>query len=546
MICLNQYREPVDLEENPFTMPTTVILEPNDKEDVVYDQLSARYAKLIEQWQAEERDRFYKRETRYENDHEEPTFPILICRSEQSKRVKPEVVLLDGRRALLLDSNRIQTQCGIQEIMSLELAQGLRRRPGHTRFCPTCKGKHLPPPPAPPMKHTPVSSTIPCIKCQADLRSASYWDDSDTLVCRHCAKRYTRPLHGLTSTETSANESAISDWLLSNHTEAEAQADYREAEPHGEAQDSDTHDSLDLETDVEPDTEGTDQIEDADSGDISIFDDPITMSEVPETTPLNLDELHQILHLVQHPEARHANTDHPIIVQQLIALAEHRMTNGARNQEFQEIFRAVVSEEISHLSDLLHEPAYQLFQMSRSPIRQTLLDRALQSRDNPATRMAVWAAAGRLIKECNLPWLSQFSQSRPDLPKTKEERIRCFLAMHAEDKARVQPIVDWLLSLGPEDLSILAGDPESTHPFLHHPDPSVFETTDTLMTGLIAYLANDLQRFREKKAGCRLKASDHGLAVESLHAIAIQRGLMPAPPAAPTSSAASPTLEAAI
>ena len=58
------------------------------------------------------------------------------------------------------------------------------------------------------------------------------------------------------------------------------------------------------------------------------------------------------------------------------------------------------------------------------------------------------------------------------------------------------------------------------------------------MTGLIAYLANDLQRFREKKAGCRFKASDHGLAVESLHAIAIQRGLMPTPPATTVSPAA--------
>lgn len=537
MICLNQYREPIDLEDSPFRMPTTVILEPHDKEDVVYDKLSARYAKLIEQWQEEERDRFYKRETRYENDHEEPAFPILICRWEQSKRVKPEVVLLDGRRAVLLDSNRIQTQCGIQVIMSLELAQGLRRQPGHTRFCPSCKGKHLPPLSATSLKLTPVSSTIPCTKCQADLRSASYWDDSDTLVCRHCAQRYARPLHGLTSTETSANESAISDWVLSSQPTADLPVDSSDSESRAGSQDPDDHEDLEIEQDPGQDPEDL-GLTTEEPRDPSMYDDPVTMSEVPETTPLNLDELHQVLQLVQHPEARHASTNHPIIVQQLIALAEHRMTDEASDQEFQETFRAVVSEEISHLSDLLHEPAYQLFQMSRSPMRQTLLDRALQAKDNPTTRMAVWAAAGRLLKECNLPWLNHFSLSPQDLPKSKDERIHHFLTLHAEDKARVQPIVDWLLSLGPEDLSILAGDPESTHPFLHHPDPSVFETTDSLMTGLIAYLANDLQRFREKKAGCRLKASDHGLAVESLHAIAIQRGLMPAPPATTVSPAA--------
>jgi len=537
MICLNQYREPIDLEDSPYRMPTTVILEPHDKEDVVYDKLSARYAKLIEQWQEEERDRFYKRETRYESDHEEPAFPILICRSEQSRRVKPEILLLDGRRAVLLDANRIQTQCGIQVIMSLELAQGLRRQPGHTRFCPSCKGKHLPPLSTTPITLTPVSSTIPCTKCQADLRSASYWDDSDTLVCRHCAQRYTRPLHGLTSTETSANESAISDWVLSNQPTSDLDEDSSNSESRADSQDQIEHEDLEIERDPGQDSEDL-GFTTEEPRDPSMYDDPVTMGEVPETTPLNLDELHQVLHLVQHPEARHTSTQHPIIVQQLIALAEHRMSDEASDQEFQETFRAVVSEEISHLSDLLHEPAYQLFQMSRSPMRQTLLDRALQAKDNPMTRMAVWAAAGRLLKECNLPWLNSFRFSQQELPKTKDARIHHSLTMHEEDKARVQPIVDWLLSLGPEDLSILAGDPESTHPFLHHPDPSVFETTDSLMTGLIAYLANDLQRFREKMAGCRLKASDHGLAVESLQAIAIQRGLLPAPPAPTVSPAA--------
>jgi hypothetical protein len=523
----------MDLDESPFALPTTVIMEPSDKEEVVIDQLSLRYAKLIEQWQQEERQRFYSRETRYESEHPEPVFPILVCRSEHSTHARPEVVLLDGRRAKLLDGHRIQTQCGIQEIMTMEVAQGLRKRPGHTRQCPSCGGKHLPehrsrPAPVP---HT--SLAIPCTKCQADLRSSSYWDDTDTLVCRCCAKRYTRPLDGLTTTEQSSNEQAITDWLTT-HAVADA-SDVSGPETGTGLSDSDEVDSDAFDTDGE--TEEHAALDGADTEDVSPFDDPVNMDEVPETTPLDMEELQQIFHLVNHPEQR-GTVQHPIVVQQLIALAERRMVDVDSDAEFKEVFGKVVSEEISHLSDLLHEPAYHLFQMSHSPMRQTLLDRALQQKDNPATRMAVWAAAGRLLKECNLPWLRQFTVNRQEIPKTREGRIQFFLELHEREKTQVQPIVDWLLSLSPEDLSILAGDPDSTHPFLHHPDPSVFEETDRLMTGLVAYLANELQRFREKKAGCRLKASDHGLAVESLQAIAIQHGLMPAPQAPPSQAAA--------
>jgi hypothetical protein len=162
-------------------------------------------------------------------------------------------------------------------------------------------------------------------------------------------------------------------------------------------------------------------------------------------------------------------------------------------------------------------------------MRQALIDQALQQKDNPDTRMAVWAAAGRLVKECQLPWLSSFSINTTAMPHNREARTQFLLDQQAQAKANVQPIIEWLLLLSPEDLAILAGDPESTHPFLHRPDPSVFEGTDTLMAGLITYLANGLQRFREKRTGCRVKAADHGLAVETLHAIAIQSGQLPAP-----------------
>lgn len=518
MICLDEFREPMNLDDSPYAMPTTVILEPSDKEELVLDQLSLRFTKLIDDWQSHERDRFYTRETRYDTERPEPSFPILVCHAKRSLRARPEIILLDGRRATMLDHNRIQTQCGIQEIMTLERARGLRKRPGHTRRCPSCGGKHLPDQPTQKADPRPSADTIPCQKCQADLRSSSYFSDPVTIVCRCCGMNYHHKQATLTQTEMDNNAQVIEEWLhLNPHEEA----------PEAESDDSLVEESsLDDELDPERDTLGL--AEHTESEDVSPYDDPITVNDLPETTPLNMEELEQIFHLLNHPEERLTNTDHPLVVQHLIAVAEHRMTDFNNHEEFKDIFGKVVSEEVSSLSDLLHEPAYQLFQMAHSPLRQSLIDVAVQQKDNPDTRMAVWAAAGRLVQECQLPWMTSFAINRSHLPFKQDARTKFLLDQQTLAKANVQPIVEWLLQLTPDDLAILAGDPESTHPFLHHPNPSVFEGTDTLMTGLINYLANGLQRFREKHTGCRVKAADHGLAVETLHAIAIQSGQLPA------------------
>ncbi|MBU6435794.1 MAG: hypothetical protein KJS98_21000, partial [Nitrospirae bacterium] len=200
----------------------------------------------------------------------------------------------------------------------------------------------------------------------------------------------------------------------------------------------------------------------------------------------------------------------------------------------------VVAEEVGHLGDLLHDPACQLFKASCSPLRQELLDRAIQQHDTPDTRMAIWAAVGRLLNDTNVQWLKDYRAAARDarIPSDRKARAQFWKSLQQAKKHEVEPIIDWFLSLSKEDLAILAGDPESSHPFVHHPDPEVFQSTDTLLAPLIRFFANELQRFRQKQTGCTLLASDYGIAEESLRQIAIQSGQLPGPPAPPTQAVA--------
>ena len=51
MECYNQYNEPIDLESEPFTMPTRVVLDLRDNEDLVMETLQTRYDRIIDSWQ---------------------------------------------------------------------------------------------------------------------------------------------------------------------------------------------------------------------------------------------------------------------------------------------------------------------------------------------------------------------------------------------------------------------------------------------------------------------------------------------------------------
>lgn len=530
MEYLNPFNEPIDPETDYFTMPTRVILEPGENEAAVLENLEHRYARLIDEWAHQELEQYQSRETRYEHEHEQPSFPILVRTIHHSTRSRPEVVLPDGRRAILLDGQRVQLKCGIQEILLLRDLPQTRRTSSGTRLCPGCGGKHLADRPASPARPVNTPTVIPCKKCQSNLASSSYWDGPDTLVCLHCGTRVARPLAQLSQEESAANDSAIAQLLATDDAVLPSET-------------SDVDDDIDATFDLEQ-TE-SDDVADAIASDdaaeiLSPFDDAYSVDSAPETTPLDVTEFLEIQALLDIPSERWNPERHSIVIQQLLAITESRLSNPQDDTEFQDAFRRVVAEEVGHLGDLLHDPACQLFKASCSPLRQELLDRAIQQHDTPETRMAIWAAAGRLLNETNVAWLKDYRAAARDarIPSGRTERTQFWKALQQAKKHEVQPIIDWFLSLSKEDLAILAGDPESSHPFVHHPDPEVFQSTDTLLAPLIRFFANELQRFRQKQTGCTLLAGDYGIAEASLRQIAIQSGQLPAPPAPPTQAAA--------
>ena len=529
MEYLNPFNEPIDPETDYFTMPTRVILDPGENEAAVLDRLEQRYARLIEEWAHHELEQYQSRETRYEHDHEQPSFPIVVRTLHHSTRPRPEVVLPDGLRAILLDGQRVQLHCGIQDILLLRDLPQIRRTPSGTRLCPSCGGKHLADRPASPARRLDAPTVIPCKKCQSNLASSSYWDGPDTLVCLHCGTRVARPLAHLSQEEAAANDSAIAQLLATDEVVVSSET----------PDDDDAETAFDLEQTEQDDPAHTIASED-DAEILSPFDDHYSVDSAPETTPLDVTELLEIQALLDTPSERWNPERHSIVIQQLLAMTQSRLDHPQDDAQFQEVFRRVVAEEVGHLGDLLHDPACQLFKASRSPLRQELLDRAIQHHDTPDTRMAIWAAAGRLLNETNVLWLKDFRAAARDarIPSGRTERAQFWKALQQAKKHEVRPIIDWFLSLRKEDLAILVGDPESSHPLVHHPDPEVFQSTDTLLAPLTRFLANELQRFRQKQTGCALLAGDYGIAEASLRQIAIQSGQLPAPPAPPHQGAA--------
>jgi hypothetical protein len=145
-------------------------------------------------------------------------------------------------------------------------------------------------------------------------------------------------------------------------------------------------------------------------------------------------------------------------------------------------------------------------------MRQAMLNQALQELDNPANRMALWAAASRLLLKS------------PEYITSDE----------------ADAIAHWLSTLEQEDIVLMAGDPESPNPFLAAPPADWFLKTDRLLTPLIQILGEKLRRFRSKEAGCRIVAKDHHLSEEALRHVAQLLGYLPASPTH-TSSTAIPS-----
>lgn len=524
MECFDDSGNEFDLYERPYAMPAKVVLDINECPEDVLPTLQDRYAKLVDEFAAQELSRHYSRETRYEDGMAEPTFPIVTRQPSTSTQPRTTVVLPDGRKAILLDQQRIQTLCGIQTIMRLSEARQLRTPRKGSRRCPRCHGKHLPNTGTTPVASSTVRPTIACPKCQANLRSSSYWDGGDTLVCIPCGKRLFRPLIKLTREEEDANDLALL------HTPV--------MEPLAAVDPSD--EESDVLGDEMDDLDQADPLTESNEDHVSPFDEDISIDVLPETTPIDADELAEIQAMLADPSRRLAATGHSTVIQQLLAMTTARLENSVDHESFKTVFAEVVSEEIGQLGDLIHSPACHLFKSSKSPLRQGLIDQAIQQTDNANRRMAIWAAAGRLLTESNSAWLKDFhAEVDPaSVPQQKKARGEFWRQMRASRKAQVQPIVDWLLSLSREDLALLAGDPETTHPFVHHPDPEVFQETDPLLNPLIQFLANELQRFRQKESGCQLLAGDYGLDVDTLKAIARQTGQLPPVAQVPTAHAA--------
>src|SRR5215831_1486823 len=334
MEYLNPFNEPIDPESDYFTMPTRVILDPQEDEAAVLESLDKRYARLIEEWAHQELESYQSRETRYEHDHEQPTFPIVLRTIHQSTQPRPTVVLPDGRRAILLDGQRVQTQCGIEEILLLRDLQQTRRKPSGARRCPSCGGKHLADRPVSHARQSHAPSLIPCQKCQSNLLSNSYWDGPDTLVCLQCGKRVVRPVAPLSQEEESANESAIAQLMAIDATPftTESTPDDEEADPIG----------LELEPTEEEDATSSIAHED-DTEVLSSFDDQYSIDSAPETTPLDVTELLEIQALLDSPSERSNPERHSIVIQHLLAMTEARLDHPQDDAQFQDVFRRVVA-----------------------------------------------------------------------------------------------------------------------------------------------------------------------------------------------------------
>ena len=162
------------------------------------------------------------------------------------------------------------------------------------------------------------------------------------------------------------------------------------------------------------------------------------------------------------------------------------------------------SQDLADLGDRMHKPAFELF-LTSHPLRKKLIDLALRGADHTESRMALWAAAGRIL-EVSTRSLSE------------------------EDSLAIS---EWLLTLSDEDLSLLAGDPDAHHPMLQHPSPGAFQPTDPLLLPLVKHFKEQLRRFRSKEAGCRLLSKDHGLSEEALRSVAMQCGMLPGTTSAP-------------
>lgn len=436
-------------EDDEFPhLPHKVILTEKDDEMRLLDELQELYTAHFDKWAEREQERILSRETRFGEEDPSPQFPLII-KTSRTRSHPLFIVLPNGQRVLRLDSGRIQTLCGIQQILPLNQAlMTFGRRMGRAR-CGHCEGFHRTIRVTTPAPAAPHADSLPlgCPKCGADALACYVREDRDTLKCCLCSYRLYRPTPTISDHDLRP---------MPTLTEADVQANDAQLLRHG-VFDEKAEDCVE-----------SDELED------DMFDLSDTAEEPDDQTSESLDAY------LTHEDHGHHQDD-----------------------------PAEPDADEQDLQDRLHEPAYALFTKGRTPLRQAMLDQAFRALDNPAHRMALWTAAGRILRESG----------------------KCIAPMDAA------AIAEWLRSLPDEDLTLMAGDPESPNPQLIAPALALFWNTDRLLTPLLRYFGEQLRRFRNKEAGCRILAEDYGLSEEGLRHIAVVYGYMPAP--AQSDSAAS-------
>ena len=436
----------IDADEGLPRLQDKVYIYREEDTERVFTETIQLYNLHLEAWRLRDRDRVFSRETRFADEDPQPIFPKMISVRQSSSRPQFNI-MPNGQRVLRLDAHRVQSLCGIQCILSLnEALHTFANRIGRRR-CASCEGFHCIPQSLNKKEHstrTAHQERLKCRKCQSDADACYMREDIDTLRCLVCSLRIYRSIEE----ECARVMPELSKEEVSTNEE---------------------HISLALQrnNDLE-----YGEIEEEANTDHELDIDGLMSSHDPDEAGLDFKSCHDV------PDEE---------------------VSGEDQSEIQ---------DPADLRDRINEPAYQLFTSGRTPMRQAMLNQALQELDNPENRMALWAAAGRLLLKS------------PEHITSEEANA----------------IAQWLSTLVQEDLVLMAGDPESPNPFLATPPVDCFLKTDRLLTPLVQILGEKLRRFRSKEAGCRIVAKDYDLSEEALRHLAQLLGYLPVSPTHTSSS----------
>ncbi|RMH32112.1 MAG: hypothetical protein D6690_14775 [Nitrospirae bacterium] len=220
------HHEEDDDDQTRHLLPDHVHLSPEDDPQERVEEILRKYEEEYEKTADSARERYWRRETRFEEDEDEPSLPIISrTASRAPKEVQRFIVLPDGRRVRRLYSRdskdfRIETLCGIRQILPINQALSVFRHKTGNRECPRCHGRHLPDP----VVHDQVASHInppkpACPKCQHSATHL-YHEDAYTIACAMCGYRLYLPLPTLSDEEVDHNEQVIDEWIYAHDVNA--------------------------------------------------------------------------------------------------------------------------------------------------------------------------------------------------------------------------------------------------------------------------------------------------------------------------------------